>query len=343
MKARRIAGAAIRVPRSGRRVLLLVVVWLALAAPHAMPGEADRSVPRVPAIDGPWRRVAHSPELPEIDSEPGEVVDHCFFRAADGRWQLWTQIRGTAIGRLFYRWEGGPVFDKPDWEPKGICWRASREHGESWETGDAEFIHAPHVFVEDERYVLLYGGGPSPIDGHCQMNVATSSDGIHFTRVRRPKRGSRVFVGPGWARDPMLLRIGPTYFLYYCGDERGEGVIALRTSSRPVGAPWSNYQVVSRGGTLGTHRSSQQCPFVVPLDGYFYLFKMAGSDAYRTAVYRSQNPRFFGTGDAQLVAVLESSASEVVRVGQQYYISSLIPGYRGVRVARLAWRLEQAE
>ena len=135
----------------------------------------------------------------------------------------------------------------------------------------------------------------------------------------------------------MVLRVGEEYFQYYCGDVDGEGVIALRTSRACVGGPWSGHRVVSRGGTLGTGRASQQCPFVVYLDGYFYLFKMAGSDEYRTAVYRSDDPRDFGVEDDRLVAVLKSSASEIIRVKDQFYISSLIPGYQGVRVARLRW------
>jgi hypothetical protein len=159
-------------------------------------------------IDGEWWRVSHSPKLPEIDSEPGEVVDHCFFKAANGKWQLWTQIRGTAIGRLFYRWEGGTKFEEQDWTPKGICWRADRESGESWQTGDQEFVHAPHVLAENGRFVLYYGGGPSSDAEHCQVNLATSENGIDFTRFRDSDGASRIFNGPGWARDPMVLKVG---------------------------------------------------------------------------------------------------------------------------------------
>ena len=135
----------------------------------------------------------------------------------------------------------------------------------------------------------------------------------------------------------MVVKLGAEYFLYYCGDIRSEGVIALRRSSGPVGRPWTEYQVVSRRGILGTGKADQQCPFVVPLGGYYYLFKMAGSDEFRTAVYRSEDPCFFGAGDDNLVTVLKSSASEIIRDGDRFYISSLIPGYQGVRVARLKW------
>jgi hypothetical protein len=323
-----------------RNICRFMAALACIAVPFQLARASDdhgKDIPRTPMIDGDWWQVAYSPKLPEIASEPGQVVDHCFFRAANGKWQLWTQIRGTAIGRLFYRWEGSHDFEQADWQPKGICWRANRKHGESWESGDQEFIHAPYVMEENDGYVMYYGGGPSSNKDHCQVNVATSSDGVHFTRIRDPNGLSQIFLGPGWARDPMVLRIGEQYFNYYCADEEGKGVICLRTSPNSTGAPWSEYEVVSEGGILGAHRSSQQCPFVVHIDGYYYLFKMAGSDEYRTAVYRSRNPRFFGTGDDQLIAILKSSASEIIRGKDQFYISSLIPGYTGVRVARLKW------
>ncbi|MFC1597891.1 hypothetical protein ACFL5Q_08195 [Planctomycetota bacterium] len=326
--------------RSGVQVastcwMLACGLWLLGESP--LSAESDGSIARTPVIDGEWWQVAYSPGLPEIDSEPGQVVDHCFFRAANNKWQLWTQIRGAAIGRLFYRWEGGKVFEKENWQPKGICWRADQEHGESWNTGKQEFIHAPYISVDNKKYVMYYGGGPSSNTDSCQINAAVSSDGIRFTRFQSPDGLSQIFTGPGWARDPMVLRVGEKYFFYYCADESGKGVIALRTSTRPVSDQWTEYQVASEGGVLGTHRSSQQCPFVVRLDGYYYLFKMAGSDEYRTAVYRSKSPMSFGTNDDLLVAVLRSSASEIIRVENRFYISSLIPGYKGVRVARLRW------
>ena len=84
-------------------------------------------------------------------------------------------------------------------------------------------------------------------------------------------------------------------------------------------------------------RWTQQCPFVVFLDGYYYLFKMGPSNEFKTAVYRSADPMFFGVDDSMLITVLEASAAEVIQVGRQFYISSLIPGYQGVRVTGLDW------
>ena len=56
-------------------------------------------------------------------------VDH-------GKTTLLDKIRGTAVGRIFYRWQGGTDLEQPDWESQGVCWQAHRGCGESWETGE---------------------------------------------------------------------------------------------------------------------------------------------------------------------------------------------------------------
>ena len=297
------------------------------------------TVPRKPVLTSDWWRVAHNPELPEIDSPKGEVVDHCVFRAADGRWQLWTQIRGASVGRIFYRWQGSDDLTDENWEPIGICWEADRGCGESWDTGEDGWIHAPYVCRIDDQYVMYYGGGPSE-NGDFQICAATSGGGIQFERALDEDGKSGMFTGPGVVRDPMVIRSGNDYIMYYAADEGGTGVIAARTSPDPLGRDWSDYRVVSRGGICGTARASQQCPFVVHIDGLYYLFKMAGSDQYRTVVYRSEDPLDFGQEDDRLVAVLPSSASEIILDDDRYYVSSLIPGYEGVRLARLEWQEE---
>jgi hypothetical protein len=292
--------------------------------------------PRAPKLADTWVQIAPSPKLPELPSDPGQVVDHCVFRAASGKWQLWMQIRGTAVGRVFYRLEGGETLEQPDWTHHGICWRADRNAGESWNTGDQEWIHAPYVMREGKQFILYYGGGPSK-QGGAQICVATSTDGITFQRLKNEKGLTEVCSGPGFGRDPMVLRIGDEYVMYYAADRNNGGVIVARTSPRPFGAPWSDYRIVSEKGVCGTDRTSQQCPYVVHRDGIYYLFKMGPSNRYETAVYYSGDPFDFGKEDDQLLCVLKSSASEVIEADGRFYLSSLIPGYKGVRIRRLEW------
>ncbi len=319
---------------------LLVIGPLWSGVGHAS-GEGDVvRVARVPEFDGPWVRVAASPELPEISSKRGQVVDHCFFRAKNGRWQLWMQIRDTAVGRLFYRCEGGEELEAADWTPRGICWRADRQCGESCKTGSQEFIHAPYVLQHEGRWLLYYGGGKNR-DGKVQISAAASDDGIQFRRLTDDKGQTELFTGPGYARDPMVLRTDQGYVMYYAGDLKKQGVIAVRTASEPIGAPWSDARIASEGGVCGTGATAQQCPFVVHLDGYYYLFKIGPSSGFKTAVYRSDDPLFFGRGDERLVTVLKAAVAEIIREGDRYYLSSLLPGYEGVAIRRLRWRASQ--
>ena len=77
-------------------------------------------------------------------------------------------------------------------------------------------------------------------------------------------------------------------------------------------------------------------PFVVHLDGWFYLFRASSMD-FLTYVYRSETPYCFGCNDdRKLVAVLPIKAPEIVRHGGRWYISDLAD-FQGVMLHRLRW------
>jgi hypothetical protein len=63
----------------------------------------------VPVIASGWWRICEMPDLGELDGSDQSrqhIVDHGFIQSGNGKWQLWACIRGTAVGRLLYRWEG---------------------------------------------------------------------------------------------------------------------------------------------------------------------------------------------------------------------------------------------
>jgi arabinan endo-1,5-alpha-L-arabinosidase len=177
--------------------------------------------------------------------------------------------------------------------------------------------------------------------GECQICLATSTDGRTFERWQNEAGYSRLFVGPGEARDPMVMYIGDQWVCYYCGhdrDSRKPCKVYARTSNDLL--HWSDFREVSYGGfASGDGFWSAECPFVIFKDGYYYLFRT--SEYYspaRTHVYRSQDPFDFGLGnDDKLVTTLRIAAPEVIQIGEEFYISTVEDLRTGIQLARLKW------
>ncbi|MHB0857101.1 MAG: glycoside hydrolase family protein [Anaerolineae bacterium] len=298
-------------------------------------------VPHAPAIDGEFWRIGNNPDLGELGDPAQQIVDHAIFPSDDGRWHLWACVRGTTIGRLLYAWEGENI-EQPNWTPQGVAMRAEASYGESLnDWSGEEWIQAPHVIQAEGKHWMFFGGHNTEL-GTCQICLATSPDGRAFARYRNTQGYSRVFVGPGEARDPMVIRVGDLYHCYYTGHDTGRFKpckVYCRTS--PDLLQWSDYREVSWGGhASGNHRWSSECPFVVYLDGYYYLFRTSEYRApARTHVYRSTDPLDFGLGtDEKWVTSLRVAAPEVMQVGDQFYISTVEDLTGGVQVARLKWQ-----
>lgn len=187
---------------------------------------------------------------------------------------------------------------------------------------------------------MLYGGHRSELD-HCQIALATSTDGRDFVRHRDPLGQSRVFIGPGEARDPMTIRIGETFYCYYTGNpdptnRRDVAGIYCRRSDDLV--HWSAPRRVAYGGSAGDGMWSAECPFVVQREGWFYLFRTSSYRTPLTHVYRSADPLDFGLDDdAKKVGTIAVAAPEVVTDQGEDFISSVHDLAGGVQLYRLAW------
>jgi hypothetical protein len=310
----------------------------------------NSSIPHVPMIDGDLWYIGTYPDLGDLAyglayRPEHEVVDHAIFQSDDDKWHLWACIRGAKIGRLLYGWEGDSLEVGP-WAPTGIVMRAEAQYGESInDYNGEEWIQAPHVIAVDGVHYMFYGGHNTEL-GECQICLATSSDGRDWRRFRNAGSGhwagySRLFVGPGEARDPMIIKIGDLYHCYYTGHDKGlrrPCVVYCRTSADLY--TWSDHRKVSWGGrTSGDGPWSAECPFVVYKDGYYYLFRTSEYRApARTHVYRSVDPLDFGLGhDGQWITTLRVAAPEIVQLGGQDYISTVEDLKGGVQLARLKW------
>ena len=301
---------------------------LAVALACTAAGEEAKPVPRRPAIDGDWWTVAGNPDLGHLTGKNQQPVDFGLWQAADGTWQLWSCIRHTAEPgktRLFHGWEGRRLTDR-DWRPTGIRMRSDPLVGEP-----AGGLQAPYVLRAGGTYHMFYGN-------YQDICLATSTDGKVF---RREVRGGLVGLfteGPhAITRDPMVLRIGERWHCYYCAHPEGKGGIWCRTSENL--RDWSPPTLVARGGQAGKAWWNFECPHVVHLDGYFYLFH---TQRYmpnpQTSVYRSRDPMAFGVDDdAKFIGHLPVAAPELVRHEGQWYIAALAEKLDGIRLARLRW------
>ena len=246
-------------------------------------------------------------ELAGADLDRQHIVDHGFVLAENGNWQLWACIRGTAVGRLLYRWEGESL-ERGPWEPRGIAARADARFGEAT---DPEKMQAPFFLKEDDRYLLFYNS--------AGIRLMTSDDGVHYTRAIGDD-GSNVLYEAG-GRDVTVNKEGGRYFAYstvstVARDGWKYGFIILRTS--PDLERWSDYTIVSSGGRAGNGPVSAESPTVVKIDGYYYLFR-SSSMTGTTFVYRSRSRYDFGVNsDAKLIAELPVKAP-------------------GIKLARLRW------
>lgn len=289
----------------------------------------------VPQVAGPWWQVAGDPDLGQWTTEEQQPVDFGVWQAADGTWQLWSCIRKTACGgntRLFYRWEGQKLTDT-DWKPMGIAMTADPKYGET-----LGGLQAPHVIRVGDVYYMSYGDWRN-------ICLAQSRDGKTFERVLDDKGRPQLFTedrGPDDftnTRDPMVLPADQTYYCYYTAYPNRQGAVYCRTSKEL--RTWSASKIVAAGGSAGSNPWSAECPHVVyhEQSGYYYLSRTQRYGVHaQSSIYRSKDPFDFGIDEDQyLVCRLPVAAPEFIQYQGRWYIASLLPSLKGIRIARLEW------
>ncbi|MCK4746337.1 MAG: hypothetical protein KAT15_04850, partial [Bacteroidales bacterium] len=283
--------------------------------------------------DGEWWEIAGNPDLGEYNSEKQEPTAFGIWKAADESWQLFSCIRNTNCGgntRLFHRWESENITDR-NWKPMGIAMEADAEYGET--PGGLQTPHAARIRGE---YVMVYGDWEN-------ICLAKSPDGKNFERQLNPEGVSALFTeGKGCGtRDPMIILIKDTYYLYYTSSPGDRGAIYCRTSEDL--RKWSQAKIVSTGGSAGSGHPDAEVPVVIYLEQEqaYYLFRTHSSpdsDNFITTVYRSPDPMDFGVNDdTYKICTLPTEASWIINDNGQYYIASLLPSHKGTRIARMKW------
>jgi predicted GH43/DUF377 family glycosyl hydrolase len=171
--------------------------------------------------------------------------------------------------------------------------------------------------------------------------MARSRDGKTFARQLTADGTSGMFgEGAGTnTRDPMVIKIGSLYYIYYTAYPDDHGFDFVRTSKDLL--HWSEPTKVAYGGSQGDGKYSAECPFVYyqKSSGYYYLFRnqLYGQNA-KFSVYRSKDPMDFGRDDDRyLVETMPFAAPELIDFEGQTYIAVLLPNLKGIQVAKLKW------
>ena len=137
---------------------------------------------------------------------------------------------------------------------------------------ESRFVFNPAALIKDGIVHLLYRAqGP---DGRSSIGLATSADGVHFTRRSDPVMvATEPFELPGGCEDPRVVLIGRTYYMTYTGYDGTSARLCLATSrdllrwkkhgpmfadfvTRGVDKPWS------KSGAILTQ----------PIDGRYVMY-----------------------------------------------------------------------
>ncbi len=305
--------------------LVFFLISLSLA------GAQTAAVKMQPRIAGEWWTIAGDPDLGPYTDTKQQPVDFAIWQATDGTWQLWSCIRATQCGgntRLFHRWEG-PDLAQTNWTPRGIAMEAKPELGET-----RGGLQAPYVVRDDRQYLMFYGDWE-------HICAAASQDGKRFERRLNAEGKTGLFTqAPGAnTRDPMVLFTRGAWHCYYTAYPGRLGADYCRTSTDTL--TWSPARMVAFGGVAGTNPYSAECPFVVErTPGEYYLFRTQryGKEAI-ARVHYTPDPMESGVNNdaAHLIGSLPVAAPEIFQHQRQWYIASLLPSLKGIRLAKLEW------
>ncbi len=197
---------------------------------------------------------------------------------------------------------------------------------------------APHVILHNGVYYMYYCAGS--LEGHdsYRIHLATSTDLENWTRHTE----NPMLIDGYDARDPMVLRVGDEWVMYYTCNSTpagGNHCVAAVTSTDLV--HWKNKQVVFESDISGTWGGPCESPFVEKVGDTYFLF-IGPYGGYKasycdTAVYASRDPFKFS---GEPVGRIAAHASEIIKLNGEYYITHCGWGKGGVFLAPLHFEKE---
>jgi predicted GH43/DUF377 family glycosyl hydrolase len=153
----------------------------------------------------------------------------------------------------------------------------------SW---DEAVIWAPYVYQEGGIFYMYYTGvnraASQSVLLATSTNPADPASWISQPMVFQPNHTGTAWKPDAWGdcRDPMVVKSGEHYFLFYTGRDLGGGMIGLATATTPTG-PWTDWGPVFPP----VPDVMLESPTLVEFSGASYLFyhRVGVGEFYRTA------------------------------------------------------------
>jgi beta-xylosidase len=196
-----------------------------------------------------------------------------------------------------------------NWEDLGPI-LSERRPGEA----DEQSIWSPFVLEEGGTYYAYYTGVTRDFTQRILLattqNPADPASWQERGVIFHPDHLQAKWTAGEWAdcRDPMVLKAGELYYLYYSGRDSGTegdyGIVGLATAASPEG-PWTDQGAILALSTPANYHMLES-PTVYPYQGNYYLFANNTScgEEYRVGSSPSgpwSNPRPFQPGWAHEV------------------------------------------
>lgn len=302
-------------------LLLVCVVTATAAAASTVPDGGTGPDPDDTVGAGEFVNI-YDPSVGE--PVPWYINDHTIVQGPDGTWHMFGITHAEPAEPLDEKHLAhatAPTLQGP-WTKQPFALDADPFYGET-------HLWAPHVIEVDGLFYMFYAGG-GPDNSQYAINLATSPDLETWTR-----RAEGPLFRDGYdARDPFVIRIGDEWVMYYTATSEpagGNHTVMYRTSADLV--TWSERQTAFTDPEVGTWGGGTESPFVVERDGSWYLFIGPRGGYVGTDVFRSDDP--FDFEDAELVGHFPSHAAEVVRDGDDWFVTSAGWGEGGLHLAPL--------
>jgi hypothetical protein len=241
------AGSIYAMPAAGARdrdgTLVLAVVWF--------PTENARPVITIArSTDGATWQVGDTDILAGLEigtADPGPIPS-ALVQLDDGSWQLFGWSAANVAGTQFLAWRtSAPALDGP-WTIDTLEVLEAGPGG-AW---DSLMAAAASVQRHDGEYLLWYEGEPPGSSNRGDIGLATSTDGLTWTKLDDPATTDPPFAesdpviatgicGPGTAvavEQPQVERLGDRFVAVFGGYGAGEPSMGVWAAVSADGRDW---------------------------------------------------------------------------------------------------------